>query len=320
MFFIYRYIFRESCSQFDSLPLTYFSVVLGRGDIGALERTIGAVLVDSGTTFSYLGGVAFELLRSALARFCARDPARRCVAPRVDGADEGSVSCFDFSAAPPQSSDEHDAALRSFPNMTIVMRGGETLCITAHQYLFALLPAASSAPVVGRKIKCVGIFRDDSRAVLGVNLMTGFESKFDREGKRLGFARAACGGGGGGGGGAMPYPRCDASERANVARFVWSTSWTMRLRVYFAGRLSRLLVAVLVALALCCVSIQLLVCGCAQERNQCEERCDDLRDCSAALRRSARGRAAVIALPAEDANEDGADDHVEAERRGLLPA
>ena len=89
--------------------------------------------------------------------------------------------------------------------------------------------------MVGHGIKCVGIFRDDARAVLGVNLMTGFESKFDREGKRLGFARAACGDGGDGGGGAMPYPRCDARERESVARFAWPIRWKLRLRIFFAG-------------------------------------------------------------------------------------
>ena len=299
-------------------PPTQYSVaieqlVLGGGDVGAASRTFGAVLVDTGTTFTYVSGVVFGLLTSALGQFCARPGA--CVAARASStlADVGSLGCFDFAAA--RAAGTFDMALASFPNLTLVLRGGGALCITAQQYTFDV-SGVSGVSGGGGGVRCIGIYRDDARTVIGVNLLTGFSVKFDRERERLGFARSSCGD-------AVatrtpqqqllpPFAQCDARE-LSTATFGWSLSLTTRVMLLVSGRVPQLLVALFVALGVCVVLVRCCVC-CASEEWQ--ERCDDVRDLKEAVC-PRRGRAAVR-VAEEEEEEEEEEEGIELVRTGAL--
>ena len=79
---MYRYILRESCSQFDSLPLTSLTIPLRKADAvaeaaeggGVSPRSLRGSSHSSSLAMSYVGSAAFSHLDIAHIRFGPSTP------------------------------------------------------------------------------------------------------------------------------------------------------------------------------------------------------------------------------------------------------
>lgn len=134
----------------------------------------GQAFLDSGTTFVYFDRPLFAEWKKSFGEFCARDP-RNC------GGAKGYKECF---RRDPKKFSSREAFLWSFPNATFWMQGGQAWPWFAQDFL---VPALDSPDLF-----CVGV-KPLKNLVLGAVFMRNFDIFFDRQKKRVGFARAKCG-------------------------------------------------------------------------------------------------------------------------------
>jgi len=151
----------------------YYSIGIEDADIEGKSlggrSAWGSVIVDSGTTFTYVPPEIWKGISETFESFC-KDP-EHCKGVRTHHSDD----CWEIE-------DEKD--LDTFPVFRITFKGGGTIHWRAHSYLFPKPPS---------KKWCLAI--DDNRkhdTVLGMSFMVQRDVIFDRTEDRVGFADAAC--------------------------------------------------------------------------------------------------------------------------------
>jgi hypothetical protein len=220
------------------------------GSIVGTTRDFGvgySVVLDSGTTYTYIPTKPYRALLQAREEHCGTT----CRAPDTDKP-AFEHTCFTFTEKELETLDEN------FPTLKLSLPGG-VLIVPPSQYI---TPSGLTTAQY-----CVNIYDNyNAGTVIGANLMQNFNVVYDLEGKKVGFARAACdrlvdsdgdkGGGGrgyGGGGYIQPKP----------------TVVKVGMSKYYSGHLQE---AVGTALAVAAVILVSLCVACCVRRCCCQKK------------------------------------------------
>ncbi|CAI5980721.1 unnamed protein product [Closterium sp. NIES-64] len=171
-----RWVLLPSASETPYYIVSVEEMVVGQQRVAVAaavweEGPYGGVMLDSGTTFSYLPSPAFHAFH-ALVR--AAVPL-----PQVPGPDARySDICFaNVSAAGGMN--------RLFPSATVVFGNGAALRLLPHNYLFKHKKHEDAV--------CLGVFDNGSGgALIGGVAVRGMRVTYDREHHRIGFAPHNC--------------------------------------------------------------------------------------------------------------------------------
>ena len=156
------------------------------GDI--VPSSIFSIIIDSGSTFSYMKYHNWKLLRNEMIKYCngkcQSDSTRN---PGGDSSGDSSLSlgCYKFSRDPSHRNQQ----MSTFPSITFRYRHSDSgqnmvnMSIPAEQYFFLSGVRAS--------VYCIGIFKD-AQDIIGANLLANFLIVFQESPQRIGLARAQC--------------------------------------------------------------------------------------------------------------------------------
>eukprot|EP00927_Polykrikos_kofoidii_P078042 TRINITY_DN74920_c0_g1_i1.p1 TRINITY_DN74920_c0_g1~~TRINITY_DN74920_c0_g1_i1.p1 ORF type:complete len:799 (-),score=98.30 TRINITY_DN74920_c0_g1_i1:79-2475(-) len=130
------------------------------------SSSFGRTMIDSGTTFTYMGRGPYQALRKGIESYCAQRSS-------CGGLQQGE--CWEVPH------------IGAFPNVTSVFGGGVRVRWAPKAYLYR-------AGDTTRNVYCYGFMDDGPRAstVLGVTWMIYQDVIFDQSASRVGIAGAAC--------------------------------------------------------------------------------------------------------------------------------
>jgi len=147
------------------------------------------ILVDSGTTFTFIPSSIHGRIKKSFIEHCDSNPGR-CLSkgsrnPRSAQAQdiEESIACYEFGSSPA----ERKRLMATFPPISIGIVAGDDgprkfrMCVPPEVYFFESTATAH----------CIGMFRD-SQFVLGANVMAFWNIIFNLDNGKIGWVNALC--------------------------------------------------------------------------------------------------------------------------------
>ena len=160
------------------LPLgggTFYSVTVNAFTVGSDSpiSSPSSAIVDSGTTFTYVPGAAFNAIRNAYAGRCS---AGKCgdVTPKQV---QGESLCYVAAGGV-------DVIKQNFPPLTITFNTGATLQLPPEHVFIDMVWD-------GTNTFCLGVYKNNGNSVVvGANAMMGHDFVFDMAKNKVGWAPA----------------------------------------------------------------------------------------------------------------------------------